>query len=153
MAPDFGHCAGTWPQSATLRSGFAAMQTRACDVRAECRYRPAGGRGFKLGAAFCGGGLAGTMMPGSSSTSCGWSTDCGDVDFCRDETEFNCGPSVDGATGVNADWPLRPLYVINPSLVETISPGRRVGSVFTSKVASPNASLPLQVQLATRCLR
>jgi len=49
--------------------------------------------------------------------------------------------------------PLRPLNVISPSLVETMSPGRKVGSVFTSKVASPNASLPLQVQLATRCLR
>ena len=90
------------------------------------------------------------MVPGSSSTSCcgcstaGW----GAVGFCRD-----CGPSVDGATGVNADWPPRPLYVISPSLVEMMSPGRKVGSVFTSKVASPNGSLPLQLQLATRCLR
>ena len=38
-----------------------------------------------------------------------------------------------------------------PSLVETISPGRKVGSFFTSNEARPNASLPLQVQLATSC--
>src|ERR1700683_2811370 len=152
MAPDFALPASTWPQFATLRSGFAAIQPVACAVRAKAAaQRPAGGRGAALGGGVC--GLAGTMMPGSSSTSCGWSTGAGDVGFCRDEAEFNCGPSVDGATGVNADWPLRPLNVISPSLVEMISPGRQVGAVFTSKVASPNGSLPLQLQLATRCLR
>src|SRR5580704_7605751 len=116
-------------------------------------YLPAGGRGLGLGGGPAGWAACGcTMVPGSSSTSCGCSTGVGCCcGFCRDETEF--GPSVDGATGVKAACPLRPLNVISPSLVEMMSPGRKVGSVFTSKVASPNGSLPLQLQLATRCLR
>jgi hypothetical protein len=34
-----------------------------------------------------------------------------------------------------------------------MSPGRKVGSRFTSNEASPNAFLPLQVQFVTSCLR
>ena len=64
------------------------------------------------------------------------------------------GGSVAGLTGVNAaPCADLPVNANNPSLVETMSPGRNVGSRLTSNEVSPIASLPLQVQLATNCLR
>src|SRR5215469_1422124 len=64
------------------------------------------------------------------------------------------GGSVAGLTGVNAaPCADLPVNANSPSLVETMSPGRKVGSRLTSNEVSPNASLPLQVQLATSCLR
>jgi methyl-accepting chemotaxis protein len=43
-----------------------------------------------------------------------------------------------------------PAKAFRPSLVATISPARKVLSVFTSRVASPYGVLPLQVQSETR---
>src|SRR6202795_1910649 len=100
---------------------------------------------------FCGGRFCGcTIVPGSSAAPgavLGGRRSCGDPGLIS-------GGSVAGLTGANAaPGPALPVTAISPSWVETMSPGRKVGSFLTSNGARPNASLPLQVQLATVCLR
>ena len=91
-----------------------------------------------------------TIVPPSSSAA----GSAGGAARGGDDPGLMSGGSVAGFTGVNAaPWADRPVKANSPSWVETISPGRKVGSRFTSKEVRPNASLPLQVQLATNCLR
>src|SRR5205823_6925942 len=53
------------------------------------------------------------------------------------------GGSVAGLTGVNAAPCVDlPVNANSPSLVETMSPGRKVGSRLTSNEVRPKASLP-----------
>ena len=63
--------------------------------------------------------------------------------------------SIDGLTGVkdSSPSPDLPPKVMNPSDVETRSPGRKVGSFSTPSGTRPKGSLPLQVQFATCFLR
>jgi hypothetical protein len=139
---------GKRPVPSATWDGFAIYQSAKWIAAADghqANQRPAGGVLGNNPFALC------TIVP-PSSTAAGSTVDAGTR--VGEDPGLMSGGSVAGLTGVNAapcsDLPVKAR---SPSLVETISPGRKVGSRFTSKDVSPNASLPLQVQFATSCLR